>query len=306
MVENLNTYWQTQYQPTYQPKLKEEKNEVDTKTYVLGGLAATTVNTPVRRIFTKPVSQHFFKTLEKISKADQDTYKAAFNNAFQHSKLGTKGITITDLNTLTEANAEATLRPLAEKMLPKWYTKLLGNNKKEVNKLVSHLEKIRKGKNACFAPNAKTIVLNSDKMAVAAFHEMGHALNQQSTGIIKILKNLKGLRALTPLILLTAAFKNKKAEGEKPVGAFDKVTTFVKNHCGILTTAALIPTVIEEGIASIRGSKAAKPLLDERLYKQLNKFHGKAWLTYAASAVAAGFAVEAVSWVQDKISHSKS
>ncbi len=168
------------------------------------------------------------------------------------------------------------------------------------------METIRKGKNACFAPNTKTIVLNSDKMAVAAFHEMGHALNQQSTGLIKIIKNLKGLRGLTPLILLTAAFKNKKAEGEKPVGVFDKVTTFVKkNHCGILTTALFIPTVIEEGIASIRGSKVAKPLLDERLYKQLNKFHGKGWLTYVASAIASALAVEAVSWVQNKIVNSK-
>lgn len=209
-------------------KTKRRKNEVDTKTYVLGGLAATTVNTPLKKNFTKPFSQQFLKAIERIPRADLDTYKVAFNNAFQYSKLGTRGITITDLSTLSEANAEVTLKLLAEKMLPKRVNKLPGNNKKVVNKLVKQLETIRKGKNACFAPNTKTIALNSDKMAVAAFHEMGHALNQQSSGVIKIIKNLKGLRGLTPLILLTAAFKNKKAEGEKPVGVFDKVTTFVK------------------------------------------------------------------------------
>ena len=49
----------------------------------------------------------------------------------------------------------------------------------------------------------------------------------------------------------------------------------------------------------------AKPLLSPEAYKNLNKMHGKAFLTYLGAAVCMGLAARTASWVHDKLSAPK-
>ena len=70
-------------------------------------------------------------------------------------------------------------------------------------------------------------------------------------------------------IALIALLKTKKAEGEQPTGVVDKATDFIKNNAGKLTFATFIPTLIEEAMASIKGNKMAKELLNPQMAKKI-------------------------------------
>ena len=142
---------------------------------------------------------------------------------------------------------------------------------------------------------------------MATFHEMGHAVNS-TTKLGKLLQTAGGPMRMfaVPVILAVALLKRNKAEGEKPQGAVDKTTTFIKNNAGKLAFAAWLPTLAEEGMASIRAAKMAKGAgLSADLLKNLNKGNAKAWTTYLIGAAATAAAVRAAVWVKDKIAESK-
>lgn len=187
--------------------------------------------------------------------------------------------------------------------MPKWANKLPDKMKKPImSNLNKQIENLKSGNNAAFIPNSNKILVSGEKMAPATFHEMGHALNANTNGAGKILAKLrKPGMILAAAALLIGAFKPKKVEGEEPEGTIDKTTTFIKNNAGKLAFAGFIPLLTEEGLASIKGAKMAKPLLGPEAYKNLNKMHGKAFLTYLGSAVCMGLAARAASWVHDKI-----
>ena len=100
-----------------------------------------------------------------------------------------------------------------------------------------------------------------------------------------------------------ALFKAPKAEGEKPEGFFDKTTTFIKNNVGKLTFAAMMPMVIEEGLASGRAAKWAKKLLSPELAKKVNKANAFGFASYILLAVATGIGALAASSVRDRLAH---
>jgi len=142
-------------------------------------------------------------------------------------------------------------------------------------------------------------------MAFATFHEMGHALNL-SSALNKIVISLrKPGNTFAGLVLLTACFKRKKVEGEKPKGPIDKITTFVKEHAGLLAFAGMVPTLYEEASASIKGSQLAKGFLSASNYKNLNILHGKAFLTYLGTAVGLGLAAFSASKIHDMVMKPK-
>lgn len=146
------------------------------------------------------------------------------------------------------------------------------------------------------------MLVNKEKIGWAAFHEMGHALNNMTPGVGKMLRKLRGAGGiLASLVFFTGLLKRKKVEGEKPQGAWDKATTFVKNNCGKLAFLGMTPMLLEEGLASIKGAKLAKSLLSPEQFKALNKLYGKAWLSYVGIAVGAGVATFVSSKIRDKI-----
>ncbi len=155
-------------------------------------------------------------------------------------------------------------------------------------------ETLKSGGNACFLPKSNKCVVNIDKLGTAAFHEIGHSINANMSKFWKVMQKMR-----TPAMLLGFAipsvglFKRKKVEGEEPKGVFDKVTTFIKDNCGKLTTLAFVPVVAEELMATRRGNKLAKQLLNPELYKKVvisNRFGAASYIFAALSAGVGAFA----------------
>ena len=153
-------------------------------------------------------------------------------------------------------------------------------------KLAKKLKDVAEGKNAFCSPLTRDIMINVDKLGGASFHEMGHALNASGSKVIKALAIGRHISALfVPVILAIGLLKPKKKDNEEPNGIIDKATTFIKSNAGKLTFAALIPTLAEEGLASIRGGQIAKKVLDPKLLKKVNRNNFLAWTTYLTGAL---------------------
>ena len=281
-------------------------------------LAATAVASvamaPIQNVFRKPVIGAL-KEMERlnyvesynpilgrfvnkeISKTGKDFINAS-KEAYKISNLKNIGVEFVDVKKASEINLEGAI--------PKWIKKFPKLEQVLKAKLEGAKYAIAEGKNACFVPNTNKIYVNTDKMSYASFHEMGHALNKHVGTIGKILqKSRKPGLLLTAAAMLVGMFKRKKADGEQPQGIVDKVTTFVKDNCGKLAFLGTLPTILEEGLASIRGAKLAKGVLSKENYKLLNKFNGKAWLTYLGMGVAMTAATVISSKIRDAIAEPK-
>jgi hypothetical protein len=173
----------------------------------------------------------------------------------------------------------------------------------ETDKSISKILKtVAEGKNAFYHPISKDIMVNVDKLGSASFHEMGHALNASGSKFLKALSIGRHVtKRFVPVILAVGLLKSNKKDGQEPNGVIDKTTTFIKNNVGKLTFAALIPTLAEEGIASIRGSHLAKKVLSPEVLKKLNKSYFLAWTTYLLASLLAAGTVKLSTVVRDKI-----
>jgi len=176
-----------------------------------------------------------------------------------------------------------------------------------------------KGKNAAYVFNMSTAIV-PDKMATAQFHELGHAMNANSKWG-KLLLNLRKdytpnalkisgikipfVRAAMGFVIssiaLVGIFKNKKAEGEQAVGFWDKTTTFIKNNVGKLTFITMLPLVAEEALASFKGEKAVKGLINADLFKKVKLSNRLGLATYAVIAAFAGLGAMCATKIRDKI-----
>lgn len=168
------------------------------------------------------------------------------------------------------------------------------------------IEAIKAGKNACYIPKTKQVVVNLEKFGLSAFHEMGHAINHNCSKLWSCMQKMRmPMMALSSLFTLTALFKRKKADGEKPKNGFDKATTFIKNNVGKLVTLSFVPIVAEELMASHRGNKMAEKVLSKDMLKKVKLSNKLGAITYVTTAVATGAAAFVASKVRDKIAHPK-
>lgn len=118
--------------------------------------------------------------------------------------------------------------------------------------LGNQLEEVARGKNAFFTDELKLAVAPSNKPSLI-LHELGHAINSKNV-ITKFLQNTRRYAHNAPAALLFAnALLSDKNDGKK---------SFIERNAGILGFAAFLPTIIEEGLASFRGVKAAKKVLN--------------------------------------------
>ena len=183
---------------------------------------------------------------------------------------------------------------IEEKIIPKYSNKTLEMLKTTVD-----------GENAFYHPISKTVNINLNKVPITAFHEFGHALNNTDKYTKFLVYGRHSLARLTPLILAVGLLKNKKQEGEAPKDNLDKTSDFVKNNAGKLTFVSFVPEIAEEGLASVRGSKMAKPLLSKELFKKLNCDYLKALGTYVLWATIAALSVRLAVAVRDAIMTNK-
>lgn len=212
-------------------------------------------------LFSKP----FIRQM-KNEHANNLQYKDVFIKAFKDSGLPENGVTIQNLDFLGED-------------LPK-----IGTN---LEKSIPHLD-VKKGLNAFYSPDTKSICLNLNKASISAFHEAGHALNNLQSIVGNCLQKFRGVGyGIAGLMGTVALFSRPKAK-ENDNGLRD----FVQNNCGKIAFAALLPTVAEEAMASHKGIKLARAGgLGEAAIKNLKKFYGKALMSYIGYAVATGLSV---------------
>ena len=308
-----------------QPISQQANRESDDSTFLktAAGIAVG-YNTlkDTKKILSKTCGSQFDKQLKSISADEQanNLYKNYFQDAFQKSGLKEKGV---EFINVTESNIDDVNKNFVEKLYKPFTDKLVNfitkygkaediekikneiqtGNKKVTNYFRPLFETIGKAENAMYHPKTKCMYGNSDKISLALFHEMGHAINSNCKGWKNIIaKSRIAFLPLVPAILLTSLFKKKKADGEQPKGTMDRITTFVKNNCGILAFASMLPTVAEEGLASINANKLAKSVnMNAALRKNMNKCNTKAFGTYVLSAISLGLATKFGVWVKDKI-----
>lgn len=237
------------------------------------------------------------KFADKISiPKNNSIYEKAFNTAYKNSNIGKHNIKIMKAQNLTDDAVSELAKSFTNTKTKSPFNILSQLTTKNT------LFQTKEGINAVYIHKQKKILVNTEKSSCFGFHEIGHAQNDLSKWTKYISKINTG--KLVPLILLTAVFKQKKKEGEKATGFFDKTTDFIKNNCGTLTFATQIPQLLDEGFASLRGLKLAKPHISADAYKNLKKFYGKNWLTYLISATAIAAGVKVSSIISDKMSKS--
>lgn len=212
------------------------------------------------------VSKPFINQLKK-DEPDNFIYKEKMNEAFDISGLREKGVGIFPAQHLIQENA------------------------------------YKRGTNACFIPNTKEILVNTDKICITVFHEMGHALNalKSKYGVKYLAKMRTPGIAVAGLMEYFAIFARTK-----PKGAKRNVTDVIEDNCGKIAFAAMLPVVAEEGIASIRGINLAKKTeLGKPYLNKMKKLYAKAFATYGAKAALGGLAVFASRKVMDYFTRPK-
>lgn len=210
-------------------------------------------------------SNPFLKQIGK-EHANNHLYKDVFVRALEKSGLQDAGVQLIDLQ-------------------PSFIDSI--KESKGLIKEIEHFD-IKKGLNACYVPDAKVVMLNADKATISGFHELGHAMNHLKSKTGRFLQKLrKPGYAIAGLMGTVALISRKKPEGEKR-----NIVDFVQDNCGKIAFISLLPTVIEETMASHKGIKLAKESgLSEAMVKNLKKFYGKALLSYGGYALVTGLAV---------------
>lgn len=185
------------------------------------------------------------------------------------------------------------------------------NNKPTVKEIVSNLIRTiknndiysaRLGENSFYMPKSNKILINTNKVPLMGFHEIGHAINENSSRFWRTVAKTRGVSLALPFwIAAIAICKRKKAEGETSTGAMDSATTFIKNNAGVLSLASSVPLIAEELKASQRGNKLAKSLLSPDIAKKVIKFNRLGAMTYIVGAGAMALATVAGSKIRDFI-----
>ncbi len=259
------------------------------------GVAAGLGTTTAAQFLSLPVGMLAMEKMQKIdkscSKADVVEIRKGLDKALDVSGMKAKGVTIKDYAGTPIKNEKLSL---------------FGRVKQALLDQVKVHAAISEGRNAAYSDISNKVLINTEKMAPAGFHEIGHAINFNNS---KFWRALQKYRLYAPFVALTVAgvaiLKRKKADGEKPTGIIDKTTTFIKNNAGKLAFGAMIPIVAEEVMASVRGNKLAKSLLSPELAKKVIKSNRWGALSYVGAAVTIGLAVTLGSKVRDKIASPK-
>lgn len=161
---------------------------------------------------------------------------------------------------------------------------------------------IAQGLNACYVPSKKQVLLNSDKATISGFHELGHAMNHLKSKIGKLLQKCRKPGYAIAGFMATVALTSRN----KPKESKRSLWNIIQDNSGKIAFIAILPTIIEEAMASYKGVELArKSGLAEPLVNNLKKFYGKALLSYAGYGLLAGLSVYAASKIMEKSTRPK-
>lgn len=160
----------------------------------------------------------------------------------------------------------------------------------------------------------KKIIINMEKTPIYLFHELGHAKNFMDTRLSIAMKSVwknsifqrnAAIFLLTTSLLTKPETNKDTAANKEHKNPLYPLGLFIKNNCGKLMTLILVPTVLEEGLASLNGQKMGKEVLKGKDLNVLTKSHLKSFAGYSAWAAGAGIAVYLANKVRDKIAEYK-
>ena len=187
------------------------------------------------------------------------------------------------------------VRNIARDMAEKNHLKITLGYVDEANKHIfesrynapNAFNQVAKGANAFFSSNLNLAVAPKSKPYLI-LHEIGHGINASKGKFMRFLQNSRyKLASLPTALLLTNGLLPKSQEDGK---------TFIERHAGKIGFAAFLPTIIEEGIASIRGinaAKAAKQVYGNKInLAPLKKNYFFAWMTYLISGLLLGVSMK--------------
>jgi len=271
---------------------------------IIGGVIAGSI---VERLINQPynpIGVQIMKRMGKISNslsADEfNQVEKAVADTIKNSGLEAKGVEIIKA---TAENAEE-ISKIMSKEIDKGITKYFPKEVKELMRGIISSQ-MTSGGNACYAFTSKKIIMPEKELGLALFHEAGHAMNTNLSNFGKILQACRPMIILALPIGLIALWKTKKAPDEEPKNGLDKVTTFIKNNAGKLTFATFLPTLLEEGLASIKGNNFAKQLLSPELARKVAKTNALGFSTYLLMAVLNSLGIYLGIKVKDSIASRK-
>ena len=283
---------------------EQNYNKPSTGSYVGGVLAGSAIQISTNQfgggLINLPIINKMTKIGSSLTEDEFSKVEQAIEETMKTSGLEEKGLSILGA---TENNVEEVSQIFRNEFDNNVIIKhLMPKKVKEEKHIQPAVEAIVKGKNAVFAfVDNKIILPGNKKLDIAFFHEAGHAMNAHMSTIGKMLKKGRAAALLGTPIFWVALFKDKKAPDEKPKNTLDKITTFIKDHAGILTSVLFIPTILEEGLATHKGNSFAKKLLSPDLAKKVKKLNGFGLATYIVTAIACGLGVHFGKKVRDSI-----
>ena len=164
------------------------------------------------------------------------------------------------------------------------------------------LFQVKSGSNAFYKLHGNAIVVPNKKLTPSAFHEMGHALNANYSKVGKFLqKNRKLAMSVAGLVGLVGLCTKKKADDETPNKGIGKVTHFIKKNAGVLSFASMMPVVMEEAMATMKGNKIASQMLDKKLLNKVKLTNAIGLSTYLLGALSVGVSTAFAIKVKDNI-----
>lgn len=137
--------------------------------------------------------------------------------------------------------------------------------------LAKEFEVVASGQNAFYTDVHKLAVAPKSKPSLI-LHELGHAINANKGKFLRFLQKSRMFASAAPtaLLMMDGLFRRKD---DKP--------NFIERNAGILGFMSFLPTIVEEGLASIRGVKDAKGVLGKAVnLKPLKRNYIFAWATY--------------------------
>lgn len=214
-----------------------------------------------------------------------DTFENTAKNVksiLEETGLGAKGVKFSPIDKSTEG--------------VNTLNRIINENIKSEKPLMKKLKSVysqmfKEGANAAYCGSTKDVIVNKESLFSSAYHELGHAKNNNSGFASKMLCKARGISPfgvslVAPVVLAVGLLH--KVDKNKPQDQKDKVEKtldFVSNNAGKLTLASYAPLLAEEGLASIRGVKMAKKYLSPEQLTKLSANYIRAWGTYAGVAV---------------------
>ncbi|MBD5401421.1 hypothetical protein HDR58_01285 [bacterium] len=180
-------------------------------------------------------------------------------------------------------------------------------SKIQTNFIFEYLKKdVVSGKQSYFLPSFNEVWVNMEKMGTSVFHEIGHFICRKQTKFGANVAKMIPLKKLGVFVIPTLAILTpQKSESKKSENTVDKARFFIKDNAGKLSALTLMPILIDELNASVKGNKLAKSVLTPEMYKKVVKTNRLGALTYIIKCMSLAAGVFAANNIKDYITKPK-